>query len=258
VVRLGRSTYYWRSKAKDQTPLRLRLRELAEARPRFGYPRLHVLLRREGWKVNIKRVYRLYKLEGLGVRTKKRKKRGSHLRVVPHPPTKPNERWSMDFVQDSLMDGRKFRALTVVDVLTRECLAVHADSSLSGRKVAAVLDTVAAVRGYPKEITVDNGTEFFSKAMDAWAYQRRVKLDFIRPGRPMDNGFIESFNGRLRDECLNAELFSDLLDARAKLDTWRRDYNENRPHSSIGNLTPAEFANAVRMERGLNEAFSST
>jgi putative transposase len=258
LIRLGRSTYYWRSKAKDQTPLRQRLRELAEARPRFGYPRLHVLLRREGWKVNIKRVYRLYKLEGLGVRTKKRKKRGSHLRVVPHAPTQPNERWSMDFVQDSFMNGTKFRALTVVDVHTRECLAVHADSSLSGRRVAAILDTVAAGRGYPKEITVDNGTEFFSKAMDAWAYQRHVKLDFIRPGRPMENGYIESFNGRLRDECLNAELFSDLLDARAKLDAWRRDYNENRPHSSIGNLTPVEFANAVRMERGPKEAFPST
>jgi putative transposase len=216
------------------------------------------LLRREGWKVNIKRVYRLYKLEGLGVRTKKRKKRGSYLRVVPHAPTKANERWSMDFVQDSLMDGRKFRALTVVDVHTRECLAVQADSSLSGRKVAAILDTVAALRSYPKEITVDNGTEFFSKAMDAWAYQHRVKLDFIRPGRPMENGYIESFNGRLRDECLNAELFSDLLDARAKLETWRRDYNENRPHSSIGNLTPAEFANKLRTDEGRNRAFSST
>jgi putative transposase len=258
LILLGRSTYYWRSKAKDQTPLRARLRELAEARPRFGYPRLHVLLRREGWKVNIKRIYRLYKLEGLGVRTKKRKKRGSHLRVVPHAPTKPNERWSMDFVQDSLMDGRKFRALTVVDVHTRECLAVHADSSLSGRKVAVILDTVAVARGYPQEITVDNGTEFFSKAMDAWAYNRRVKLDFIRPGRPMDNGYIESFNGRLRDECLNAELFSDLLDAREKLDAWRRDYNENRPHSSIGNLTPVEFANAVRTKAGLKQVISST
>lgn len=258
LIRLGRSTYYWKSKAKDQTPLRRRLRELAEARPRFGYPRLHVLLRREGWKVNIKRVYRLYKLEGLGVRTKKRKKRGSHLRVVPHPPTRANERWSMDFVQDSLMDGRKFRALTVVDVHTRECLAVHADSSLSGRKVAAILDTVAGPRGYPKEITVDNGTEFFSKAMDAWAYQRRVKLDFIRPGRPMDNGYIESFNGRLRDECLNAELFSDLLDARTKLDAWRRDYNDNRPHSSIGNLTPTEFAATVRTNEGSKQAFSSS
>ena len=257
-MRLGRSTYYWRSKAKDQTPLRKRLRELAEARPRFGYPRLHVLLRREGWTVNIKRVYRLYKLEGLGVRTKKRKKRGSHLRVVPDAATTPNERWSINFVQDSLLDGRKFRVLTVVDVFTRECLATHADSSLSGKKVAAILDQVAASRSYPGQITVDNGTEFFSKAMDAWAYHRRVKLDFIRPGRPMENGYIESFNGRLRDECLNAELFSDLLDARTKLEAWRRDYNETRPHSSIGNLTPVEFANSVRTTAGPTKAISST
>ena len=176
-----------------------------------------MLLRREGWHVNIKRVYRLYKLEGLGVERRKRKKRGSALRVVPDAPTAPNQRWSMDFVQDSLLDGRKFRVLTVVDVFTRECLALHADFSLTGRKVATVLDGVGATRGYPQQITVDNGTEFYSKAMDAWAYHRGVKLDFIRPGRPMENGYIESFNGRLRDECLNVELFSDLLDARAKL-----------------------------------------
>jgi putative transposase len=238
LIRLGRSTFYWRSRARDQTPLRMRLRELAEVRQRFGYRRLHVLLRREGWKVNAKRVYRLYRLEGLGVRTKKRKKRGSHLRVVPSPPTRPNERWCMDFVQDSLIDGRKFRALTVVDVFTRECLAVHADSSLSGSKVAAILDGVAQQRGHASQITVDNGTEFFSKAME--------------------NGYIESFNGRLRDECLNAELFSDLLDARTKLEAWRRDYNEHRPHSSIGNLTPIEFANSVRIAERQKEAISSS
>ena len=257
LVELGRSTYYWRSRAKDQTALRKRLRELAEARPRFGYPRLHVLLRREGWHVNIKRVYRLYKLEGLGVSRLKRKKRGSHLRVVPGAPTRPNERWCMDFVQDGMLDGRKFRVLTVMDVFTRECLAAHADSSLSGRKVAAVLEQVAATREYPGKITVDNGTEFFSKAMDAWAYHRKVKLDFIRPGRPMENGHIESFNGRLRDECLNAELFSDLVDARTKLEAWRRDYNESRPHGSIGNLTPIEFARSVRTD-GSIEATSSS
>lgn len=216
-----------------------------------------MLVRREEWKINIKRVYRLYKLEGLGVSRRKRKKGGNHLRVVPNAPTKPNERWSMDFVQDSLLDGRKFRVLTVVDVFTRKCLAVHADGSLSGRKVAAALEVVATARGYPGQITVDNGTEFYSKAMDAWAYQRQVKLDFIRPGRPMENGYIESFNGRRRDECLKAELFSDLVDARAKLAAWRQDYNENRPHGSIGNLTPVEFARSVRMD-GSRKAISST
>jgi len=257
LVGMARSSFYWRSRSKDQTPLRRRLRELAEARPRFGYPRLHVLLRREGWHVNIKRVYRLYKLEGLGVERKRRKKRGSALRIVPDLPTRPNERWSMDFVQDTLLDGRKFRVLTVVDVFTRECLALHADHSLTGKKVAAALDRVGASRGYPVQITVDNGTEFYSKAMDAWAYHREVKLDFIRPGRPMENGYIESFNGRLRDECLNVELFSDLLDARAKLAAWQQDYNENRPHGSIGNLTPVEFASRCEGDRGLIEANSS-
>jgi len=217
-----------------------------------------VFLRREGWHVNIKRVHRLYKLEGLGVERKKRKKRGSRLRVVPGAATRPNERWSMDFVQDSLLDGRKFRALTVVDVFTRECLTLHADKSLTGRKVAAALDQVGAKRCYPTQITVDDGTEFYSKAMDAWAYRREVKLDFIWPGRPMENGYIESFNGRLRDECLNVELFSDLLDARAKLAAWQQDYNENRPHGSIGNLTPVEFASRCGERTGPIEAISST
>ncbi|ACG72778.1 Integrase catalytic region [Anaeromyxobacter sp. K] len=248
LVRLGRSTYYWRSTAKDQTPLRTRLRELAEARPRFGYPRLHVMLRREGWKVNIKRVYRLYKLEGLNVRYKKRKKRASHLRVVPPAPTAANERWSMDFMRDTLDDGRPFRIFTLVDVFTRECPLLAADTSLTGHKVAELLDHVAVERGYPKTITVDNGTEFYSKAMDSWAYRNGVQLQFIRPGKPVENAFIESFNGRLRDELLNSELFMGLHDARQKLETWRLDYNQNRPHSAIGHLTPVEFANQVRTE----------
>ncbi len=248
LVRLGRSTFYWRSKAKDQSPLRTRLRELAAARPRFGYPRLHVLLRREGWMVNIKRVYRLYKLEGLEVRTKKRRKRASHLRVVPPAPTAANDRWSMDFMRDTFDDGRPFRILTVVDTFTRECPLLAADTSLTGKRVSELLDGIAAERGFPKSITVDNGTEFYSKAMDSWAYHRGVQLQFIRPGKPVENAFIESFNGKLRDELLNAELFMNLLDARQKLEAWRRDYNQNRPHSSIGHLTPVEFANQVRME----------
>ena len=169
-----------------------------------------------------------------------------------------NERWSMDFVSDSLDDGRRFRALTLVDTYTRECLALVADLSLSGHKVATILDGVARNRGYPKRITVDNGTEFYSRAMDSWAYRHGVQLDFIRPGRPMENGFTESFNGRLRDECLNGELFLDLLDARRKLAVWRQDYNEKHPHSSIGNLTPTEYAESVREKRGNAEAgFSS-
>ena len=191
------------------------------------------------------------------MRTKKRKKRGSHLRVVPALPTRANERWSMDFVHDSFTDGRRFRVLTVVDVCTREGLAAHADVSLSGHKVTQVLDGIALERGYPEQITVDNGPEFYSRALDAWAYRHGVRLDFIRQGKPVENAFIESFNGKLRDECLNAEIFLDLVDARQKLEAYRRDYNEHRPHSSIGNFTPIEFANSVRNAEGRKEANSS-
>jgi len=196
--------------------------------------------------VNIKRVYRLYKLEGLEVRTKRRKKRASHLRVVMPTPTAPNEQWSMDFMRDTFDGGRPFRILTVVDICTRECPLLAADTSLSGQRVADLLDGIAMERGYPKSITVDNGSEFYSKAMDSWAYRHGVQLQFIRPGKPVENAFIESFNGKLRDELLNAELFMGLLDARQKLEAWRRDYNQNRPHSSIGDLTPVEFANQIR------------
>jgi putative transposase len=206
----------------------------------------------------MREIAQVYRLEGLSVRTKKRKKRASHLRIVPAAPTRADERWSMDFVQDTLDDSRRFRALTLVDVFTRECLAIWADASLSGHKVAGLLDQVAANRSYPKQITVDNGTEFYSKAMDSWAYRHGVQLDFIRPGRPMENGYIESFNGRLRDECLNGELFLSLVDAREKLEAWRRDYNEHRPHSSIGNLTPIEFATSVRTKKEFNRSNSST
>jgi len=198
--------------------------------------------------VNIKRVYRLYKLEGLEVRTKGRKKRASHLRVVMPTPTAPNQQWSMDFMRDTLDDGRPFRILTVVDIFTRECPLLAADTSLSGQRVADLLDGIAVARGYPKSITVDNGSEFYSKAMDSWAYRHGVQLQFIRPGKPVENAFIESFNGKLRDELLNAELFMGLLDARQKLEAWRRDYDQNGPHSSIGDLTPVAFADQIRTE----------
>ena len=242
------STYRYVAHRPDDTALRMRLRELAQSRPRFGHPRLYLLLRREGWRVNHKRTYRIYREEGLSVRTKKRRKRASHLRVVPDLPSAPNERWSMDFVADRLDDGRRFRALTVVDVFTRECLAIEADFSLTGRKVADVLERLVFERGTPKIITVDNGSEFYSKEMDSWAYRREVRLDFIRPGKPVENAFIESFNGRLRDECLNAEVFVNLPAARQRLHEWKRDYNECRPHSSLGGIPPSEYAAKWRSE----------
>jgi putative transposase len=242
LMMLNRSTMYYRSRGDPQHALRARIRELAASRVRFGYRRLTVLLRREGWAVNTKRVYRLYRLDGLTVRTKLRKKIARRARGPMVQASRPNEKWSMDLVAARLLDGRWFRVLTVVDQFTRECLLLLADSSLSGHKIAAALSLVVAERGAPDSITVDNGTEFCSRAMEAWAYQSRVQLDFIRPGRPAENGYIESFNGRLRDECLNTEVFFTLADARAKLKLWRHDYNRIRPHSALGDSAPAEFA----------------
>jgi putative transposase len=218
------------------------LRELAGSRVRYGYRRLTVLLKREGWEVNAKRIYRLYTEEGLIVRTQKRRERAQRQRVASGQAIGANQKWSMDFVAQRLADGRWVRVLTVIDQFTRECLLLYADTALSGGKVALALHAVVASRGAPQSITVDNGTEFASRAMDLWAYQNGVHLDFIRPGRPVENGYIESFNGRLRDECLNVEVFFTLADARRKLALWHHDYNHHRPHSALADRTPAEFA----------------
>ena len=240
---LKRSSWYFKSQARDQRALRMRIRDIAMNRPRFGYLRIHVMLRREGWEVNKKRVYRLYRLEGLQLRLKtKRRKRISLQRGVVPAATYANEHWSMDFVHDQLLDGRKFRVLTVIDQWSRESVSLEAGFSLTGRTVGEALDRAAKERGLPKAITVDNGTEFTSKALDDWAYRRGVKLDFTRPGKPTDNGLIESFNGRLRDECLNTHEFVSMDDLRVKLEAWRHDYNHHRPHGSLGHLTPGEFA----------------
>ena len=239
---MNRGTFYYRSQAKDLSALKMRLRDIAMTRVRFGYRRLTVMLRREGWAVGKRRVYRLYSELGLQMRTKKRKKLASMQRGLVAVAQAPNQRWSMDFVTDRLENGRYFRTLTVVDQYTRECPVLEAAESLTASKVVHALDRVATERGYPESITVDNGTEFCSRIMDGWAYQRGVKLDFIRPGKPVENGFIESFNGRLRDECLNVELFWSIDDAREKLEKWRLDYTTQRPHSSLANWPPAAFA----------------
>jgi putative transposase len=236
------ATLRYKCRRAPQTALRMRLRELAATRVRFGYRRLTVLLRREGWAVNAKRIYRLYTEDGLTVRTKVRRKIARRQRIPLLRATRPNQRWAMDFVSERLCDGRWFRVLTVVDQFTRECLLLLADSSLTGQKVALALSRVIAERQAPESITVDNGTEFASKAMDAWAYQYRVQLDFIRPGRPVENGYIESFNGRLRDECLNVHVFFTLADVREKLELWREDYNQVRPHSALDDASPRVFA----------------
>lgn len=228
-----------------QEVLRIRLRDLAATNVRYGYRRLTVLLRREGWKVNAKRVYRLYDEEHLKVRSVERKKIARRQRVPQGVASAPNQCWSADFVSDKLADGRSYRILTVVDQFTRECVALEADRSLHGSDVVAALTRAIAERGRaPTSLTLDNGSEFTGRALEIWAMQHDVQLCFIRPGRPVENGFIESFNGRLRDECLNVEWFSSLQDARSTLSRWRDHYNQQRPHSALADRTPASFASS--------------
>jgi putative transposase len=241
VLRFARSSHRYRSIREEPVALRMRLRELAMARPRFGYRRLWVLLRREGWKVNHKKVLRLYREEGLYVRCKRRRKRASHLRVVPPSPQTINELWAIDFLADATARGRRLRVFGVLDVFSRECVALHVAESIRSPDVTAVLDRAIARRGAPTAIALDNGSEFTCNHFDSWAYARGVRLDFSRPGRPGDNCFIESFNGRVRDECLNVHWFHGLDDARRTIEDWRRDYNETRPHSSLGDLAPATY-----------------
>ena len=212
-------------------------------RPRFGYERIWIVLRREGWAINRKRVHRLYRLEGLQVRMRVRRRKHMALHRGPAPiPVGPTERWSMDFVHDALADGRPFRVLTVVDQWSRQSPVLEVASSMSGYAVGEALDRALTSARAPRSITVDHGTEFMSRALEDWAYRRGVQLDFIRPGKPVENAFIESFNGRLRDECLNVHQFTSLADAQAKIEAWRLDYNRHRPHGSLGLLTPDEFA----------------
>lgn len=242
IVGLCRSSCRYQAKPKNDNEIRSRLRELAEQRRKFGAPRLHTMLRREGHLINHKRTERLYREEGLSLRLKKRKKRISHLRVVMDRPERINQHWSMDFVSDSLYNGRRFRVLTVVDDLSRECPVLEVDHSLTGHRVTRTLDRIALIRGLPEVITVDNGPEFISKALDLWAYENRVRLRFIQPGKPVQNAYIESFNGKFRNECLNDNVFVSLHSAQKIIETWRQDYNTERPHSSLNNLTPEEFA----------------
>ena len=244
VIPIARATHRYRSRAKDQSPLRIRLRDLALGRVRYGYRRLHVLLQREGWHVNHKRVYRLYRQEGLSLRLKSRKKRVSGLRGPKPVATRPNECWSMDFMADRLVDGRQFRVLTLVDNVSRVSPALIAAGSLTGERVVAALDELLDTGQRPQMLSIDNGPEFVSKALDAWAYRHGVRLEFSRPGKPTDNAFIEAFNSRFRDECLNLHWFDSLEEAQATIEAWRVDYNTERPHGALGQRTPAEFSQA--------------
>ena len=240
-VGLPRASYDYKPVKDRDDELREKIRELAHQRRRFGCPRIHLLLRREGLVVNHKRTERIYREEGLSLRKRRRKKTAAINRVILPAPERPDERWSMDFVTDSIVTGRRFRALVIVDDYSRECPVIEVDTSLGGARVVSVLERLAEIRGLPEVITIDNGPEFAGKVLDEWAYLRGVKLNFIRPGKPIENAYAESFIGRLRDECLNENWFISLKHARGIIESWRIDYNEGRPHTSLGGLTPREY-----------------
>ncbi len=245
LVLLHRSMWYYQSQARDEQAIRRRMREIAMTRVRYGLDRIHILLRREGWRDSRNRVYRLYKLEGLNLRSKRprRSRSGSH-RLDRLDVSSINQCWSMDFVADQLFDGRRFRVLTVVDNYSRKCLAIHPGQSIKGEDVVQVMENLKSIIDTtPDRIQVDNGSEFISKALDKWAYDNKVTLDFSRPGKPTDNAYIESFNGSFRDECSNVNWFLSLEDAIDKIEAWRREYNEYRPHSSLEYKTPEEVHN---------------
>ncbi len=242
VTGVARSTVRYISRRPTQEPLRIRLKELATVRVSYGYRRLHVLLRREGWEINHKRVYRLYVEEGLALKRKKPKRRRS---ATPRKGTptadRPHERWAMDFMHDRLANGRLMRVLTIIDVFTRECLALEAKQSFRGENVAEILSGLTQIHGQPEMIQCDQGTEFTSMAMDHWVYWNSIKIDFSRPGRPGDNARNEAFNGIVRREYLSQHYFMDLEEAQQILDDWRVDYNITWPHGSLEQITPAEF-----------------
>ena len=243
---LNLSTWQYRARRKEQPGLRARIKELAGLRRRFGYRRIHALLRREGWSVNHKAVHRIYVEEGLQVRKRKRKRISQGERRPMLIPEAANERWSMDFQHDVLATGQRFRTLNIVDDFSRECPAIEVDTSLPGVRVVRVLERLGESRGLPREIVVDNGPEMIGKALDEWAYRNDVRLHFIDPGKPVQNAFIESFNGKFRDECLNENWFLDLADARETIEAWRIDYNTGRPHSALNYATPEEFASSLQ------------
>ena len=249
AMAVDRSTIRYQSKRPDDTKLRDQVKQIASERRRFGYRRIHVLLEREGLQVNVKKLRRIYSEEKLQVKRRGGRKRALGTRRPMEVPTAMNVRWSLDFVSDAFTDGRRFRILAVVDDFTRENLALIADTSLSGARVVRELQALCEQRGYPKTIVSDNGTELTSTAVLKWVQETGIDWHYIQPGKPTQNAFIESFNGRLRDECLNETLFLSLRDARYELSRWREDYNQVRPHSALGNLSPAEFMKKLAQQK---------
>ncbi len=243
ALQVSRSSFRYRSVAADDSALRLRIREITETRVHYGYRRVHVMLRREGWRDNHKRIYRLYSEQGLSLRLKRPRRNKSAQRRHPQPQgLYPNHVWGMDFVSDALFNGRRLRLLTVIDLYTRECLGICVGQNLRSTEVAEMLNSIALRRPLPQLLKTDNGSEFAGKMLDKWVYERRIKIDFSRPGILTDNATVESFNGRLRQECLNENWFMSLDDARCKIEAWRVFYNQSRPHSSLGWQTPEEYA----------------
>lgn len=241
-MEISRSSYYYKPHPRDDRAERARIKEIAETRVRFGMWRIHIMLRREGWIINHKKTHRIYCEEGLNLRRKRPRRRVAAMHREARPDaSNVNEAWSMDFVADELFNGRRLRALTVVDNFSREALVIEVGNRLGGGDVVDVVSRVSAIRGCPRRIQVDNGSEFISKVLDKWAYDNGVELEFSRPGKPADNPFIESFNGSFRDECLNVNWFLSIEDARQKIESWRLEYNEDRPHSSLRDMTPNEY-----------------
>ena len=249
LVGAGRSTIRYRHhRSRDEAALRARLREVAAQRPRFGYRRLHVMLRREGIIVNHKRIERLYREEGLAVRRRTRKSLAPIRRGRPAPPHRANEQWALDFLQDALASDRKMRLLSIIDVFTREALALEVDTSLPGRRVVRVLDRLGGERPLPTQLVLDNGPELISRVLEQWAHQHAVALHFIDPGKPIQNAYCESFHARVRDECLNEHWFLGIGDARRIVEAWRQDDHRERPHSALGYRTPAAFARSAELD----------
>ena len=243
LVKQTRSTHYYRSVKDPRTDLRVRMREIARTRVRYGYRRLHVLLRREGWRLGRNQAYRIYREEGLQLRSKlPRRRKMVATRRERVEPRAINHVWALDFVHDQLVDGSKFRALTVVDLFSREALAIKVGKRLRGEHVVDVLNRLVAQRRAPKYVSVDNGSEFTGQLLDLWAYHHRATIDFNRPGKPTDNCYVETFNGSYRDECLNVHWFETVEEAQEISEAWRRDYNETRPHMTLKDATPEEFA----------------
>jgi putative transposase len=252
VAQLNRGTYRYRSHKDPRTALRMRIREIAQARVRYGYRKIRVLLNREGWKVGKAVMCRLYQEEGMALKQRpKRRRRAAEQRGERVRTTAANQAWSLDFVADQLADGRRFRALTMVDVFTRESVAIEVGQALKGTDVVEALNRLRFERGIPKMLFCDNGSEFTSQILDLWAYQNGVKIDFSRPGKPTDNAYVESFNGTFRAECLDTHWFGTLAEAKESIEAWRKEYNESRPHRARGERTPKEFAHEVAASRDL-------